>query len=1752
MPSQNEEADSTTKQNHETENDATLTDKDTAKKVLVSETQMVDKLSDDIIENTVNSNEDTECNNKMLKESEAPVVEENRMPESNVDNSDIDTSSLPPVPNVDSYETNISDSNKLSIENITSDKTSDVITQDKLSSNISNLDTNVTDESARQTTKSNVSNDMGEINSDQTPDSTSNEVDKITSNEAPQVCSDEADVSTSNELPVVDSSEVVDTDSNRTTETSNQAPMTDLKRAASPTKSSDADVTSKEQIPVDIKESISTESQEIAHDSADVSKEAQNDIPEVSVVTTDSIEKQPETKQTLGTSNEEVSNNTPSIQTDISKDSSDVSKETAKVSSETSEVKNSEILEKTLESNKKPDVSNEMSVESNQTFDNTAEISKKASSEAPKEMSEGVVETASESIEPANGRAKVSAPMILHLYDEKLAMTCEIKTDNLNVLEIEGLSKDMLCGTEFMVEMDETQLASLDAGQTQQEDNQPRPNALAPGNVVLPKPDAISAPGDPAPSGDSQPEATPKKRGGYRPRKSLKMTSPSKDTPDVGKKKGKSRLSLPNLSGAAESGAVGKKVKGSGTPKKTVVLGKVGGVKTKVVGGKRAKSLGNLSGKSPARGVRKPKINLDSISSDETYKIPLLEHGWFRELVNRKATTPAKKVSDIYYFSPEPERKKYRSRNEIARILTKNSGLTVEHFTFSKVLLGLGPEYERERDAVLPGGASPQTVAPGKIKSTPKAKARSSPKKPTPSPAPPETKRVPRKSAKLITQEETDKENESVASDTPLSARIAKKDSTSAKKKSLPAETNEDQAPVKGKKAEKETPKRRKSVKSAPLDDSAEEPKGESIFDDSFEKEEKKDMYPRIKLKISGGLIEKPKEKQEKGVKSSVVLKEKNSTPVTSGTEGRVKKTPLSEVAKKSVGKVPLKKESKDTPVMNKESKKEKEVKTPSSPKQKGVTPKMGPKSSKPSTAPSDKGRKSLERSSSARDKTPSEDQKVAPLALTITKSPQKTIVSIKKSTDGKKPEIKVEIRKPSAGSGADVKKEESKSASEKKSEKLGEKKERDSGSSDENQDAKNQSGEAKKSKSFFDTIKTRKRSGFTLSQEECDIISGAKRAKTSPSGKTLTSPDISREEHERLSSVKVMLSPCRRRSTGKESPAPAEPPLTKKRKIVKTLEAEFDKIDKELLTAPPANKRKRSDKAPETPKGGEKVDPKKAAVGSSTKGDSKVNATKGDLKVGATKGDSKVNATKGDLKVGATKGNSKVNATKSDSKVGNATKGDSKVGSTGGNSKEKFCDSKLKGKSVIRDGDKRKSKDKKEIVMNGGVDLKENQESRRLSTSHSTPSVPPSGVSATKLSSLFSDPSRSNPLYKFLVHLMSFLTVQDRLRLARVNKLFNLAAEHKTLWTHVRMKNSRVQDWSGCAASFCRHNTEVLDMKKMITPSGPDDQISMWSKLPSHLGQIGTLKHVDLGKCSSHVFENLKDHLSQLLSLSATLHRGQPVVLSHFSAMKNLVKLKLKGYEIKKGAQNIFAVNHLSHLTQLRHLALTSVGNLNHTTLDSIISQCPQLTALELGSCANLTAQDATKLLRLSNLQKLRLEIVVSEASSAFVEAASRLEHLSHLELINVDVTEGFDVSLGLCTRLRTLIIIPTYVSQSAVTNYLLLSGIAKLQTTLRLVSWGLTMELLKVTDMFAAKWKGPNQFKSDGTCVPVMSPIPVCYLADHELPANPAEVKKEVDLFPISKLRKLLTGYMKTNGVSIFTVSYSNTLRHTMMDRL
>lgn len=403
---------------------------------------------------------------------------------------------------------------------------------------------------------------------------------------------------------------------------------------------------------------------------------------------------------------------------------------------------------------------------------------------------------------------------------------------------------------------------------------------------------------------------------------------------------------------------------------------------------------------------------------------------------------------------------------------------------------------------------------------------------------------MPRKSVKLLAQEEVDKENEadpkeecnSPQTNTPRAGKKSKPaadkgvSDKAVKKKSLGAEKT-DTPKQKSKKPlvenKKETPKRRKSkAKETILSDHETTPE----LPDADLSGGRNDKFPRIKLKITNGQIDRTTPTAVKSQKrTSVVLKEKNNATPTSSNE-RVKKTPL--------GKEPS----------GKQSSTKKETKSPLSKKKTEMGPASRTQRAPVNMPEVDKKRKSTD--ASAKDKKSSSSDegaclKVPPISLSITKSPQKTIVSIKKSTDGKRPEIQVEIRKPASGDSRKIP-DDSRAGESKKSE-----------VSDLSDDGTSE-GKGK----LYDPMRTRKRAGFTLSQEECDIISGAKRSKHSP-GKPITPPNISREEADRLSNVKVMLSPVHE--------------TAKKRKPANTLEAEFDKIDQELLAAPP--KRKRTDK---------------------------------------------------------------------------------------------------------------------------------------------------------------------------------------------------------------------------------------------------------------------------------------------------------------------------------------------------------------------------------------------------------------------------------------------------------------------------------------------------------------------------------------------------------------------------------------------
>lgn len=56
-------------------------------------------------------------------------------------------------------------------------------------------------------------------------------------------------------------------------------------------------------------------------------------------------------------------------------------------------------------------------------------------------------------------------------------------------------------------------------------------------------------------------------------------------------------------------------------------------------------------------------------------------------------------------------------------------------------------------------------------------------------------------------------------------------------------------------------------------------------------------------------------------------------------------------------------------------------------------------------------------------------------------------------------------------------------------------------------------------------------------------------------------------------------------------------------------------------------------------------------------------------------------------------------------------------------------------------------------------------------------------------------------------------------------------------------------------------------------------------------------------------------------------------------------------------------------------------------------------------------------------------------------------MKKLDQLELVNFDVKPGFDMALGACKNIKKLMIIPTYISQSATTNNMVLAGVLRLQ---------------------------------------------------------------------------------------------------------
>ncbi|KAL1138438.1 hypothetical protein AAG570_008502 [Ranatra chinensis] len=213
---------------------------------------------------------------------------------------------------------------------------------------------------------------------------------------------------------------------------------------------------------------------------------------------------------------------------------------------------------------------------------------------------------------------------------------------------------------------------------------------------------------------------------------------------------------------------------------------------------------------------------------------------------------------------------------------------------------------------------------------------------------------------------------------------------------------------------------------------------------------------------------------------------------------------------------------------------------------------------------------------------------------------------------------------------------------------------------------------------------------------------------------------------------------------------------------------------------------------------------------------------------------------------------------------------------------------------------------------------------------------------------------------------------------------------------------------------------------------------------------------------------------------------------------------------------------------------SLTTVKDLSG--IEGILGD--NLETLELGECSTLSEVMATETLpKLCNLKKLRLERgqVPACPVAQLLNTIATLPKLTQLELINFDVKPGFDKALAKCTNLRTLLIIPTYVTQ--------------LSSTLTYFVWGLTLELLRVTDLFVDQVEGQKggagSKKGCGDSIPILKPI-----VEDGSDSKEGHTTSQVDILALPKLQKVLSTLLPTTKIKILKVPFSATWRQTVSD--
>ncbi len=371
---------------------------------------------------------------------------------------------------------------------------------------------------------------------------------------------------------------------------------------------------------------------------------------------------------------------------------------------------------------------------------------------------------------------------------------------------------------------------------------------------------------------------------------------------------------------------------------------------------------------------------------------------------------------------------------------------------------------------------------------------------------------------------------------------------------------------------------------------------------------------------------------------------------------------------------------------------------------------------------------------------------------------------------------------------------------------------------------------------------------------------------------------------------------------------------------------------------------------------------------------------------------------------------------------------------------------------------------------------------------------------------------------------------------------MWNQVASNSLLWRTVRMKNSQVNDWFGLANTLNRNGTKHLDLRKMLIAN---DTEQTWQQFANNIGRVTNLESIDLCRCSPNVVVGLFESNPGLRVLNAIAINGEHLDLNNLSRLTQLRELRLRSLSTMT-LGNFQSLEALVHLT---HLSITS-ANLSETDNLDVIGKLVNLESLELGECQKMAKPFAVSLKCLQKLEKLRLEKGTDHCCTFdILDTLATLPKLTQLELVNFDIKPDFDHHLKRCRNIKRLLIIPTYISQSATTNNVILNGILNLDDHLEQLTWVVTLELLRVTELYVDQCDvSPRERRLAEDKIPVLKPVPGLSEEDQQNDSN-ADVP-QVEILSLNKVENILSKHLPNLRYSILKVPYPATWRQTMLE--